>query len=249
MELNPWGFTTDLFPPACYVCVAGNLINRDSYNVKTRFDEFIDFRQVYRWISACHQEHGGFGGGCCPAPFDLAMLPRTGGRQLDFRVIDVDAMCIVYAPPRCRYIALSYMWGTRNKSRLVLTTRNEDSLMQPGALINTRDSIPNTILDAISVVRRLQERYLWVDSLCLLQDDSDELQDCVAIMNLFYETAILTIVAADGEDAWVGLRGVSPTPRQSSPFVREIVPGLKMTTLTDMDVLLRRSTYSTRAWT
>jgi hypothetical protein len=99
VELNPWGFTTNLFPPACYVCVAGNLINRDSYNVKTRFDEFIDFRQVYRWISACHQEHGGFGGGCCPAPFDLAMLPRTGGRQLDFRVIDVDAMCIVYAPP------------------------------------------------------------------------------------------------------------------------------------------------------
>jgi hypothetical protein len=217
--------------------------------MKTQLDEFIDFHQVYRWISACRQEHGGFGGECCPAPFDLAILPRTGSRQLDFRVIDVNAMCIVYAPPRCRYIALSYMWGAKKKSRLVLTTHNEDTLMQPGALANARDSIPNTILDAISVVHKLQERFLWVDSLCLLQDDPDELQECVGVMNFLYQTAILTIVAADGEDAWVGLRGVAPKPRRTSPLVREIVPGLKMTKLIDMDVLLRGSTYSTRAWT
>lgn len=249
VHLDPWGFRANLSPLACYVCVAGNAINKWSYNVKTQFDEFIDFHQVHRWISACHQKHGGVGGDCRPALVDLAMLPRTGGRQLDFRVIDVNAMCIIYAPPRCRYIALSYMWGTRKKNRLVLTTRNEDTLMQPGALTNTRDSIPNTILDAISVVQKLRGRYLWVDSLCLLQDDSDELQDCVAIMNLFYETAILTIVAGDGEDAWAGLRGVSPTPRRLLPLAKDIVPGLKMTTLTDMELLLRRSTYSTRAWT
>jgi hypothetical protein len=121
--------------------------------------------------------------------------------------------------------------------------------MQPGALANARVLIPNTILDAITVVRKLRERYLWVDSLCLVQDDAGELQECVAIMDLFYEMAILTVVAAGGEGAWAGLQGVAPTPRRMNQHVREIAPGLNMTTMMDMDTLLRRSTYSTRAWT
>lgn len=250
VQVTPCGFTASTIPAGCFVCISGHHTH-DSllYCVKEDFDEFIDFRQVRRWISACDQSHGGVGGPCCPTLFSPAMLPRTGGRQLDFRLIDVEKMCIIYAPLQCRYIALSYIWGSREKSRLFLTTRNEDTLMQPGALANARESIPNTILDAISVVDKLQERYLWVDSLCLLQDDADELQECVAMMDLFYEVAILTIVAADGEDAWIGLRGVEPTPRQMRRPIREIVPGLNMTTFTDLDILLRRSTYSTRAWT
>jgi hypothetical protein len=145
---------------------------------------------------------------------------------------------------------LSYVWGRRNKSRLVLTSGNEENLLEPGALalFETQASIPNTILDAMLVVRKLRERYLWVDSLCLLQDEVNELQDCVAIMDLFYEMAMLTIVAASG-DAWSGLPGVAPTPRKENRVVRDITPGLKMTTIVDMDTLLRRSVYSSRAWT
>ena len=243
------GFSTQFFPIECYVCISGDLLDKDPYCVRATFDEFIDFDSVNRWISKCNQEHRGYGGACCPTPFNLAILPRAGKRQLDFRVIDVNTMCIVYAPLRCRYIALSYIWGTRKKSRLVLTSHNEETLMQPGALAKARGSIPNTILDAITVARKLRERYLWVDSLCLVQDDAGELQECVAIMDLFYEMAILTIVAADGEDAWAGLQGVALTPRRMNRRVREIAPDLNMTTIMDMDVLLRRSTYSTRAWT
>lgn len=249
VRLNSGCFVADYFPVGSCVCISGDLVDRNTYCARATFDEFIDFDDVRRWISTCDQEHGGYGSECCPTPFNPAILPRTGKQQLDFRVVDVDTMCIVYAPLRCRYIALSYVWGTRKKSRLVLTSHNEETLMQPGALANARVLIPNTILDAITVVRKLRERYLWVDSLCLVQDDAGELQECVAIMDLFYEMAILTVVAAGGEDAWAGLQGVAPTPRRMNRHVREIAPGLNMTTMMDMDTLLRRSTYSTRAWT
>ncbi|MCJ1307672.1 hypothetical protein MMC25_001320 [Agyrium rufum] len=103
----------------------------------------------------------------------------------------------------------------------------------------------------MSVVQKLNERYLWVDSLCLLQDDMDELQACVSIMDLFYEMAMLTIVAAL-DDAWSGIPGIMPTPRSllaSEPMVKKIKQGLSMTTYMDMDVTLRRCVYSSRAWT
>ncbi|PMD29672.1 HET-domain-containing protein [Hyaloscypha variabilis F] len=158
-------------------------------------------------------------------------------------------MSIVFAPIKCRYLALSYVWGTRKTGRLVLTSHNEEALMKPAALTENRASIPNTIWDAITVVRKLGENYLWVDSLCLVQDDPIEIEQCVAIMDLFYEMATLTIVAADGDDAWAGLGGVEPTPRQTNRLVREIVPGLHMTTTTDMGALLSRSTYGARGWT
>jgi len=233
------------------VCLAGKLTERWPYCIRDEFPRWIDFDDVRRWLKDCEEKHGSeeYGGICTPMTFDPAILPRGGKRQLDFRVIDVQSMCIAYAKRRCRYVALSYVWGRLNKDRLVLTSYNEESLTRPGALDDARDSIPACILDSITAVRNLGERYLWVDALCLLQDDPNELQTCVAVMDLFYEMAVLTIIAACGEDAYSGLQGVPPTPRKLNVVVKAIQPGLNMTTKVDMEVLLRKSNYSTRAWT
>lgn len=147
-------------------------------------------------------------------------------------------------------MALSYVWGTQSKRRLVLTSENEESLLELSAIVveSTRSSIPNTVLDAISVVRQLGERYLWVDSLCLLQDDKDELKECTSIMNLFYEMALLIIVAGSG-DTWSGLSGATPTPRGIKPTKRRIGHGLALVAIADLENLLRISVYSSRAWT
>lgn len=140
--------------------------------------------------------------------------------------------------------------GNATKRRLVLTIENEETLMELDALVvdSTRSSIPNTIVDAISVVRQLGERYLWIDSLCLVQDDKDEPKECTSIMDLFYEMALLTIVAGSG-DAWSGLPGVTPTPRGCKPTRRRIKHGLTLISTPGMDYLLRSSVYSSRAWT
>jgi hypothetical protein len=67
---------------------------------------------------------------------------------------------------------------------------------------------------------------------------------------LFYEMATFTIVAAGNENGFEGLEGVPPTRRSTqSRTVKDIIPGLKMTAFTDVDVLLPKSVYQTRAWT
>jgi Heterokaryon incompatibility protein (HET) len=166
------------------IFVSGNIPGK---RIKAReyFDPWIDFDEVKRWINKCNADELHAEKGCLPVPFNPAILPRAENRQLDFRLIDVDAMCVVPAPWKVNYVALSYVWGQTDKPRLKLESHNEEALSQPMALKLYASKIPNTIRDAITVVRKLGERYLWVDSLCILQDDGWELQECVAVMDLF----------------------------------------------------------------
>ena len=165
------------------------------------------------------------------------------------RLVDVEAMCIIDAPRSCRYLALSYVWGNPMDGRLVLNLNNRHALTKPHALRAHWDSIPKTISSAMKVVMDLGERYLWVDSLCLVQNDEKELSECTRVMDKYYAMAILTIVAASGMDAYAGLPGVHPTPRKSTRLVREVLPGIRMTTMEDVDMVLRVSYYSRRGWT
>lgn len=238
-------------PLGSYVCMADTVLESNVNSARSEFPEWIDLDDVRRWISNCETKHASFAfTECTPATFDSSVFARNGKGHLVFRLIDVKDMCIVYASDRCRYIALSYVWGAKNQGRLVLSRENESALLQPGSLTISHNgaSVPNTILDAITVTRRLGERYLWVDSLCLVQDKPTELDDCVAMMDLFYEMATITIIVAAG-DAWAGIPGISPTPRQKTRLAKDIIPGLRMTTIMDVDTVLRRSVYSSRAWT
>jgi hypothetical protein len=60
----------------------------------------------------------------------------------------------------------------------------------------------------MEVVRLLGERYLWVDSLCIVQDDEESTQQCLDDMAAIYANAVLTIKAVEGNDANHGLHGI-----------------------------------------
>lgn len=66
-------------------------------------------------------------------------------------------------------------------------------------------SLPKTIQDAIKVTRRLGAEYLWVDSICILQDDSDDFQRESANMGKIYQQALLTIAATSARSSNEGL--------------------------------------------
>lgn len=78
-------------------------------------------------------------------------------------VIDSDA---VYEP----YVALSYVWGLAENYTTVLS--NIRIHQQQGSLEACLDKIPKVIRDAMDLVRRLGLRYLWVDSLCIVQNSN-----------------------------------------------------------------------------
>ncbi|KAK6842849.1 hypothetical protein PG987_003709 [Apiospora arundinis] len=87
-------------------------------------------------------------------------------------------------------------------------------LQQPGALGQTEfgDLIAPTVKHAMGLTRIMGERYLWVDALCIVQDDNEETRSQLQLMGAIYASAKLTIVALDGDasDGIPGLEGISP---------------------------------------
>ncbi|CAI0645488.1 unnamed protein product [Colletotrichum noveboracense] len=202
----------------------------------------IDFRLLREWKRICDNDHEDSCG--------LTSIHTT--RRPDMiRCIDVDAMCIVeLRDPAAKWVALSYVWGKRTFE--VLKKDSLGSLRYPGAL--DPSWIPDTILDAITVTRMIGERYLWTDSLCIIQDSPQDKATFIPLMDVIYGLASLTIVALSGEGAYDGLPGVrsSSRPPAEGPFFLNGVwlqkaPPLDGLGFTPAD--RSRSRYMTRGWT
>ncbi|MCJ1377887.1 hypothetical protein MMC17_000983 [Xylographa soralifera] len=121
--------------------------------------------------------------------------------------------------------------------------------MSHSGLQDIQQDLPRTIRDAIELVNKIGEQYLWVDSLALVADDQEDLTNGIQNMDLIYEQSILTIVAATGLDASAGLPGVSENSRQVNQYVEEVLPGVKLTCQTQPAAYMKVSRYSTRGWT
>lgn len=92
------------------------------------------------------------------------------------------------------------------------------------------------------------ERYLLVDSLCIVQDSLSIKQDTINQMDLVYQNAFLTIAAASGRDANVGLPGVRSNTRAVTQEHAMIAPGLELIVPHSLKAL-ERTVWATRAWT
>jgi hypothetical protein len=79
---------------------------------------------------------------------------------------------------------------------------------RPGGSTFELEDLPETVADAVLLVRMLGIRYLWVDTLCIVQDSDHEKQVQISSIVEIYQNAALTIVAACAEDATSRLPGV-----------------------------------------
>jgi hypothetical protein len=94
-----------------------------------------------------------------------------------------------------RYAALSYCWGKDSSMQLLRSTIDAWKEMLPF------DDLPQTIQDAISVTRRLGLKYLWVDRVCIIQDDREDTMKELSAMARIYQRAFLTISAGSASSA------------------------------------------------
>ena len=88
------------------------------------------------------------------------------------------------------YIALSHRWGVG----IPLTLRREN-------INNFRRSIgdgelPRTFKDAVNITRQLKVRYLWIDSLCIIQNDPEDWEREAKLMEDVFSSAYCTIAAS-----------------------------------------------------
>ena len=200
----------------------------------------IDMNLLRLWLSTCTADHRR-----CNDP--LWFQEERKGELSALRVIDVLEKNIVWIDPSERYATLSYVWGTATGFRA--TVSNMSDLEQEGGLRKFENSIPRIIRDALKLVEDLGQRYLWVDSLCLMQDDEVNLLDMIRKMDLVYGNAYFTIIAASGKDAEAGLPGLQQKREGILQYVEELQPGLKVAVCEHLESHLLKSTYETRAWT
>jgi hypothetical protein len=89
-----------------------------------------------------------------------------------------------------RYAALSYCWGGEQPHKTTSSRLLSAEPQIPWTVL------PQTIKDAVKVTHGLGLQYLWVDSLCIIQDDERDIATEIASMPSVYSQAVVTIVAA-----------------------------------------------------
>jgi hypothetical protein len=205
--------------------------------------KWVDIELLRQWKRTCMTQHGNK----CDSPYTVFNIPGV----LPFWLVDTKQLCLVPGTVANSFVTLSYVWGD---SRPLTTTKdNLEQLKMPGALATEcfAKFIPKTAADSIGLVPFLGERFLWVDALCILQDDTktDELNGMAAI----YASSIFTIIAGDGSDSHSKLRGVRGVshPRHVEQKVEPFGPRdyLISAIFSRAHEVLYLSTYRDQGWT
>lgn len=91
---------------------------------------------------------------------------------------------------RGTYACLSYCWGNDASSQTGQTTHGNLASQLQGLSMNM---LPNTVADTIWLCYKLGIRFLWVDRLCILQDDLNDWSKEASRMCEVYSRSALTI--------------------------------------------------------
>ncbi|OBT39234.1 hypothetical protein VE00_09925 [Pseudogymnoascus sp. WSF 3629] len=178
-------------------------------------------------------------------PMKLARIDRRLDFQervrSNFRLVDLELGCVKDASLDERYIALSYVCNL--PSMFTLRKDNAERMYVEGYLERIRADLLKTINDAIDLVQAVGERYLWVDSLCLIGDNEGDIALGVRIMNSVFQGSYFTIVAASGVDANAGLWGAVGSDAKEKVVQQNPEVGI------DLKTRLSKSEYSKRGWT
>lgn len=148
---------------------------------------------IQDWISSCLGPDDEF----CDAPAEA---------ELPARVIEVgndnNSTIRLFEPPSkttARYMCLSHCWG---KEQIITTTKSTLKDRQVGIKM---EDLSKTFQDAVTFTRRLGVKYIWIDSLCIVQDDPNDWAVESAKMSDIYSKAYLTIAATHSKDGRGGL--------------------------------------------
>lgn len=153
------------------------------------------FNLATEWINSCKTQHS-----IC------AEADSTTTRNLPKRVIDVgpdtnngirvfehdDLLNRLDEP----YTALSHCWG---KSQHLTSTHKNNTLDRWKQNIPF-NLLPQTFQDAVVLTRKLNIKYVWIDSLCIIQDDGQDWEIEAAKMASIYNGADLVLAATGSTD-------------------------------------------------
>ena len=109
------------------------------------------------------------------------------------------------------YLVLSHCWGNptdEDRKRFCTTLENYHDRKE-GFSYN---DLPKTFQDAVRVTRELDKKYLWIDSLCIIQDNKEDWKREAKRMEHVFASAYCTIAASSASNWRDGFleRNLSP---------------------------------------
>jgi hypothetical protein len=234
LRLAVGGITTTL-EYSIQLCRPTSTSDRDA-----RIQESVEFdiEELKHWLEECQDHH------CFPADEKLHSLPDN------FRLIDVNACCIVRPQESVEYCALSYVWGDKEQP-FKLESWNEKQAEVPGFLASLKVPIPKTIRDAIALCQDIGCYYLWVDSLCIVQDSKENKHAQIASMAEVYSQSRVTFIAATGIDSNAGLAPYGGRNSAIPYLIRTMSRGTFVASLSPQIAAqkIATSTWASRGWT
>ncbi|KAF0330594.1 het domain-containing protein [Colletotrichum asianum] len=140
----------------------------------------VNFEVIKKWQIGCTEHHSA----CRKFPSVVSPTNQAPSRLLNVSGENVRLECDVGATtPGLEYTTLSHMWGPDPSLCPQLLVSTIDSFM----LSISMHDLPKKYVDAIEITRALGFQYIWIDSLCIIQDSKEDwLREAVKMAAVYY---------------------------------------------------------------
>ncbi|KAK8059246.1 HET-domain-containing protein [Apiospora saccharicola] len=182
-----------------------HLIGAESVRVNLALDNKLGTEsvgpQLDAWLDHCRAAHTGR----CAVPESPPWVPK---RLVDLSTLAEGRVVIRETKPlpgpRPRFVTLSHCWGGPGGPQMIrLLPGNRDVFTDPARGIQV-GQLPRNFQDAVEIARLLEARYIWIDSLCILQD-GEEFKTEGQLMHLVYRNSYCNLAAAASRHCEGGL--------------------------------------------
>lgn len=127
-------------------------------------------------------------------------------------------MVVLLTSSSIQYIALSHCWGTGNRP---FTTTHATFPQRTDRIAFA--SLPRTFQHAVQATRELGARYLWIDSLCIVQDDVEDWAIESGLMGSIYARSYVTLAADSSGSSEGGLFNTASVLQDEEPMGQHVV--------------------------
>ena len=169
------------------------LINPDRSGRST--SDQASFNQIRLWLRQCEETHQ-----LCRTvrfPFGITILPtrlihiRGRPKLIELKTRDVN-------PERMRYATLSHRWLPEDNAKLL-----RSNLEAMKRAVDTSFLTP-VFSDSIAIAKQLGLEYIWIDALCIIQDDTEDWHRESSLMGFVYRNAYCNLGASAAAESSVG---------------------------------------------
>ena len=184
-------------------------------SVRSGTCSIVSLRQARRWIDRCCSTHDR-----CAMPVTNSWLPNRLVHIEGYSMSRFSArLCDRHhLPSGILYLTLSHRWGG---SKFVTLTNDVLERWQRKIPVN---ELSHVFQDALSVTHALGFAYIWIDSLCIVQDDLEDWKTESKTMHRIYRSATCNLSATDFDNGEAGLVNTQRLHNPVPPIIRPMWP-------------------------